>query len=257
MNPARACRERAARWAASEERVVAAVVYGSVAAGTEGQFSDLDLLVVARDGQRSQLWDARDAIAGAILGADLGWAQEVAWQRPYRYQAWDASFGSMVDLTFDEGRPLVWRGLAEGHEFLVDREGVADWLTAELRGWAPPEFEAGSFDAGTWPWLAYLDNHLRRGNYWMVRTGLYDTLNTRVVPLLGASTDSAEHRLDPDDVVSLHRAAPSSGDPSELRRALVATALLYEAGLDRWAARTGSARPVHPMARAVLERIQI
>src|SRR5438132_8303322 len=106
---ARLC-ERARQWAVEDERVAAAIVYGSVAQGQSNDLSDLDLLVVARPGQRDQLWLEREQLAERILGAGAIFQQEPSWQRPFRYQAWRSDLVE-IDLTYDESAAAVWAGL--------------------------------------------------------------------------------------------------------------------------------------------------
>src|SRR5215467_2307407 len=98
--PAEQMAARAQAWAESDPSVRAAVVFGSLAHGTAGAHSDLDLIVVAEPGQRDALWDRREQIGALLLGGPAAWSQEPAWQRPYRYQAWDTSLAE-VDLAFD------------------------------------------------------------------------------------------------------------------------------------------------------------
>ena len=252
--PAAECRTQALTWAADEPRLSAVLLYGSVVRGTDNAYSDLDLVIVARKGERPALWQERDALAEHILGGEVVWSQELPWQRPYRYQAWRIDL-RMVDLTFDQERAEPWYGLAEGFEALVDHDGVADRRRRELSAWRPPEFDAHSFDGGTWAWFSWLAGRLVSGEHWLVRAGIYDTLNSRVVPLLGASPYNVEQRLSPQDVQALTSAAPRSSDSKELLRSLQATVALYDNALDRWSERTSKERPHNPLAPAIRQRI--
>src|SRR5690606_37572070 len=102
--PAEELADRAAAWARSDERVLAAFGYGSLARGDASDWSDLDLLVVVKPGTRDAMWAEREEIAGRILAGDgVVFSQELAWQRPFRFQAWRKD-GLQVDLTFDEGQ---------------------------------------------------------------------------------------------------------------------------------------------------------
>jgi hypothetical protein len=47
------------------------------------------------------------------------------------------------------------------------------------------------------------------------------------LPLLGTAGHSAHHSLEAADIDRIHRAAPASAEPAELRRSLRATAELY------------------------------
>ncbi len=254
-NPARKAFDRARSWATADDRVSAAVVYGSVARGTEHAYSDLDLLVVARDGRRESLWNDRAAVAAELLGAPPGFTMEPFWQRPHRYQAWSGDGATMIDLTLDEKTTAPWGGVAGPLEVLVDRDGVAAGLQAAMDGWTAPEADATLLDPTTWPWLAYLDGHLRKGNTWIVRAGCYDTLGNRVVALLGAAPHDVHEALPSELQHALADAAPRSSELPELRRALAATVALYDLALDAWAERTGRPRPEHPLAPMVRARV--
>jgi predicted nucleotidyltransferase len=252
--PAERLAARAAGWARSEPAVRAAVVYGSVAHGTAGERSDLDLIIVAEPRQRDALWARRARISELILGRPAAWSQEPSWQRPFRYQSWDDELVEL-DLTLDEERVAPWAALLRGFAVLVDKAGVAGQLTSDLAGWARPEFDAPSLDGGTWMWLGYLHGRLAHGEAWMVRYGVLDTLNNRVLPLLGTAGHSAHRELAPGALDRVQRAAPASADPAELRRSLVATADLYDWALGQWAQRTGRPRPRHPLAPAIRRRL--
>lgn len=253
--PAEEMAARAAVWARADAAVRAAIVYGSVAQGTANEESDLDLIVVAEPGQRDGLWARRAQIAAVLLGRDPVRWQEPHWQRPYRYQSWDDNLAEL-DLTFDEEYAAPWAALVRGFRAIVDKAGVETRLSYDLANWQPPEFDAPAFDAGTWTWLNYLHGKLRHGETWFVRYGVMDTLNNRVVPLLGGAGHSAHRDMDAADVALLHEAAPSSPEPAELRRSLRATADLYCLALDRWSERTGRPRPRNPLAAVILDRLR-
>ena len=127
---------------------------------------------------------------------------------------------------------------------------------SDLATWEPPEFDAPAFDGGTWLWLNYLRGKLRHGGAWMVRYGVMDTLNNRVLPLLGTAGHSAHQSLDAADIDRVHRAAPTSAEPAELRRSLRATAELYAWALDRWSQRTGQPVPRSPLAPVIMDKLQ-
>jgi predicted nucleotidyltransferase len=253
--PAEEMAARAAAWAESDAAVRAAIVYGSLAQGTADDRSDLDLVVVAEPGQRETLWDRREQISDLILDRRAVWHQEPLWQRPYRYQSWDDQL-TELDLTLDDEHAAPWAGVARGFRVLVDKAQVAERLRSDLAGWKPAEFDAPAFDGGTWAWLNYLHGKLRHGESWMVRYGVMDTLNNRVLPLLGTAYHSAHRNLDAASVDRVHRAAPGSAEPAELRRSLLATAELYAWALDRWSERTGRPRPESPLALAVMNELR-
>jgi hypothetical protein len=108
-----------------------------------------------------------------------------------------------------------------------------------------PAFDAAGYDGGTWVWLDYLHGRLRHGETWMVRYGVMDNLNNRVVPLLGSAGHSVRAELSDGVIDQLNKAAPTSGDVDELRRSLLATAELYDWARGRWAQRTGQPNPQH------------
>lgn len=253
--PADELAARARTWGESDERVGALIVYGSVAQGRADVFSDLDLIVVARPGQREALWSERAGTGDRLLGEPSAWNQEPYWQRPFRYQAWRADLAG-VDLTFDEGRAQPWEALPLGFDALVDRDGIVAALEKHLAGWQPEEFDAVAADGGTWVWLNWLLGRLRHGELWFVRCEVMKVLRRQVVPLLGAADHAVHSVLDESDRSRLHAAAPNSGEPDELWRALRATAELYDDALIRWADRTGRLRPENPLRRAVLARLQ-
>jgi len=89
----------------------------------------------------------------------------------------------------------------------------------------------------------------------MVRCGVMDTLNNRVVPLLGSAGHSVCAELGDAVIDQLNKAAPVSGDVDELRRSLLATAELYDWALGRWAQRTGQPNPRSVLATAILARL--
>jgi predicted nucleotidyltransferase len=252
--PAQHMADRAAAWAESEPAVRAAIVYGSLAQGTADAESDLDLIIVTEPGQRDGLWERRAELGALLLGRAPAWSQEPAWQRPYRYQVYDDGLAEL-DLTLDEEHAAPWRALHRGFRALVDKGGVAERLRADLADWRPREFDAPALNGGTWGWLSYLHGKLRHGETWFVRYGVMDTLNNRVVPLLGSLGPSACHDLEPVDVGRLEQAAPVSSEPAELRRSLRATADLYALALGRWSERTGQPVPEHPLATAIRARL--
>ena len=252
--PAEEMAERAAWWARAEPAVRAAVVYGSVAQGTADGESDLDLVVVAGPGQRDALWDRREQISEQLHDAPVVRSQEPFWQRPFRYQTWQGDL-TELDLTFDEGHVAPWAALARGFRMLVDKGGVEAQLRSDLDGWRPPEVDAAASEPGTWLWLAYLRGKLRHGETWMVRYGVMDTLNNRVLPLLGTAGHSAARDLDAAALARLEEAAPVSCDPDELLRSLRATARVYAWALDVWAERTGRDRPRNALTPAIAARL--
>ncbi len=252
--PAERMAERAAAWAESDAAVCAMIVYGSLAQGTADDDSDLDVIIVAEPGQREALWGRREQISDLVHGHHAVWHQEPLWQRPYRYQSWDEELNEL-DLTLDEEHASPWSALTRGFLPVVDKAQVTARLRADLATWQPSEFDAAAFDGGTWTWLNYLRGKLRHREAWVVRYGVMDTLNSRVLPLLGTAGHSAHHGLDAADIDRIHRAAPASSEPAELRRSLRATAELYAWALDRWSQRTGQPAPRSPLAPAIMDKL--
>lgn len=257
MGRARACRQRLASWAANDRRVAAAIVYGSVAAGTDHQYSDLDVVLVAHDGDRESLWRDRAQVAREVLGDVVAWSHEVPWQRPYRYQAWGDGFDVMVDLTFDEGAPDLWRGVVEAYEIVTASAEIEETLRQQLAGWTAGSVDAPALDERAWPWLGYLDANLRKGNTWMVRAGLHDFLDAHVLPLLVDRPDAIEADLTEEQHQAVHDAAPASHRVLELRRSLRETTDLYVQSFEDWAERHGQSITVHPMAHPLQQRFRV
>jgi hypothetical protein len=253
--PAERMALRAAEWILAEPSVRAGVVYGSVARHEATDDSDLDLILVAEPGQREGLWERRRELAGRFHEREIVWVQEPLWQRQFRYQSFDDQL-SELDLTFDEGYAAAWPALQRGFVMLADKADVGARLTEDVAALAPLDFDAAGYDAGTWVWLDYLYGRLRRGETWMVRYGLMDTLNNRVVPLLGSAGHSVRTELGDGVIDQLNQAAPASGDVDELRRSLLATAELYDWALGRWAERTAQTNPRSVLAPAVLARLR-
>jgi predicted nucleotidyltransferase len=247
--------QRAAEWIRAEPGVRAGVVYGSVARQEATEESDLDLILVAEPGERERLWERRRELAGRLHERDVVWAQEPSWQRPYRYQTWDDQLNEL-DLTFDEEHASAWHALRRGFVMIVDKADVGSRLTADVAALALPAFDAAAYDGGTWVWLDYLHGRLRRGETWLVRYGVMDTLTNRVVPLLGSAGHSVRTELGDGVVDRLNSAAPASGDVAELRRSLLATAELYDWALGRWAKRTGQPKPRSVLAAPILARLR-
>jgi hypothetical protein len=219
------------------------------------RFSGSTSMVIAEPGQREALWERREQIAELLLGRQPAWSQEPRWQRPYRYQGYDEHLVE-VDLTFDEEFAAPWAALALGVDAIVDKADVAARLRSDLAGWQAPEFDAPLFDGGTWAWLNYLHGKLRHGEAWQARYGVMDTLNNRVLPLLGSARHCAHRDLAAADLARIHEAAPASSEPAELHRSLLATAELYRWALGRWSQRTGRPRPHSPLADHVLRMLR-
>jgi predicted nucleotidyltransferase len=252
--PAERMAQRAAEWIRVDPSVRAGVVYGSVARREAAEDSDLDLILVAEPGQRERLWERRRELAGRFHERDIVCVQEPLWQRQFRYQSWDDQV-SELDLTFDEGYAAAWPALRRGFVMLADKADVGARLAEDVAALAPPAFDAAGYDGGTWVWLDYLHGRLRRGETWMARYGVMDTLNNRIVPLLGSAGHSVRAELGDGVIDQLNKAAPVSGDVDELRRSLLATAELYDWALGRWARRTGQPNPRSALATAILARL--
>jgi predicted nucleotidyltransferase len=246
---------RAAEWIRAEPSVQAGIVYGSVARQEAGVDSDLDLILVSEPGQRQQLWERRRELSAAIHEREIVSVQEPLWQRDFRYQSWDDHLNEL-DLTLDEEYAAAWLALKRGFVMLVDKADVGVRLTEHLAALSPPVFDGASYDGGTWLWLNYLHGRLHHGENWIVRSGVMDTLNNRVVPLLGSAGHPACAELGPAVVDQLNEAAAPCGNPVELRRSLRATAELYDWALAQWAERTGAPNPRSPLAAAILTKLR-
>jgi predicted nucleotidyltransferase len=161
-------------------------------------------------------------------------------------------------LTLWDRREQISDLIHGGHDALWHQEPL--WQRAyRYQSWDQKlnELDLTAFDGGTWLWLNYLRGKLRHGEVWMVRYGVMDTLNNRVLPLLGTAGHAAHHGLDAADIDRVHRAAPSSAEPAELRRSLRATAELYAWALDRWSRRTGQPAPRNPLTSAITDKLHV
>ncbi len=254
--PAEAMSARAAALGQDDEAVLGAIVFGSVAAGTATAESDLDLLLIAQPGRRDELWDRREDIARQIHGdAKIVYAREPSWQHKWRHQSWTAGLLEL-DMTVDEGTAAADDALAGGYKILVDKGEVAAGLAANLSSYRRPVFDVAEYDGIVWTTLDYLHGRIRHGEYWAVRFGLAEILNSCIVPALGATGLQAHTELSGDLLELIHAAAPASGDPPELQRSLLATAELWELALTEWALRCDQPRPYCELAPLVLNKLR-
>ena len=252
--PALAVRDRAASWAKTDDRVLVALVHGSVASGAVTELSDVDLVVVTKPGLRDAVWSDRAALSEQLLGAPVVEAHDVPHQRPYRWQARAANLCGL-DLTLDDGTVDWWPGLAHEVTFLVDRSGAAaaraEWMTRERE----PEFDVLAADNETWALISWVAGCLLHGRTMLARLVLGDLVAARVAPVAGqplyAIDGSLRDRFEPT--------LPTSFDPLDITRALRAAADLYEELLAEWAVTTGCSVPVslfRPAVRTVLDRLE-
>lgn len=241
----------AAVWGHEDDRVLAVIVYGSIARGTSRATSDVDLLVVAREGRREDLWADRQHVAATILGDTVATATEPTWQRSYRYQAWRADLAVMLDLTVDEGQAYIWRGIVDGYRVLVDKADMTGTLAASIEAWRSPPLDAVALTARFWPWVDHLIGMVEKGQCWATRSGLHELIDACVLPLLEAEPDQFERVADPTMIRALEAAAPSSADPAELARSVRAVVALFDAA----SATSTHGVPDHPLERRVRERL--
>ncbi len=182
--PALAVRDRAASWAKTDDRVLVALVHGSVASGAVTELSDVDLVVVTKPGLRDAVWSDRAALSEQLLGAPVVEAHDVPHQRPYRWQARAANLCGL-DLTLDDGTVDWWPGLAHEVTFLVDRSGAvaarAEWMTRERE----PEFDVLAADNETWALISWVAGCLLHGRTMLARLVLGDLVAARVAPVAG------------------------------------------------------------------------
>jgi predicted nucleotidyltransferase len=246
--------ERARAWVTEDERVRAALVHGSVAKGELTPLSDLDLIIVTEPGQRDAIWAEREQLTRRLLGAVPAQTNEVAHQRPYRWQARTADL-DMLDLTVDEGAVDVWIGLAGPVDFLVDRAEVRVGFERAMAALSPPPaYDPTSECDGTWALFAWLTGLLLHRRTLYARIGLNDLITRRMVPLLDRSPYTIGTVDDPDDRALTDRldlAFPRSGEPAEMARALRASADWYADLLSDWSTRTGRPRPSSALESAV------
>jgi predicted nucleotidyltransferase len=233
--------ERARRWAKNEARVRALLLKGSLGRGSGDELSDVDLVIVAQEGERSNLWSDRRSIANA-LGRALGLFREVPWSNPNLVIAfYDGP--QKVDLFFEEAEPAPTWWLREGYAVLVDKDAVAaglerqlselvdrqtdgfDWLHEDLF-----EFDAHVWD---WTWAAFVKLQ-RSGETWYVYTELVGFLSTMVFAaynaLAGEVWRGARHlelRFPRDLLARMEAALPRQPERDELLRSLRALVALY------------------------------
>jgi hypothetical protein len=156
-------------------------------------------------------------------------------------------YGSLAQGTPDKQSDLDLIVVAEpgkGDELWQQREHISALLHGRQPAWSQEP-----------RWQRPYRCKLRHGESWLVRFGVMDTLNNRVLPLLGAASHSAHSQLDPADINRIQQAAPASPEPAALHRSLRAAATLYAWALDRWSERTGLPRPRHPLAPAIMDRL--
>lgn len=246
--PAFAVRDRAAAWAEADERVVVALVHGSVASGEVTELSDVDLVVATAPGMREAVWAERAELSQRLLGALVVEAHEVPHQRPYRWQARTASLCSL-DLTVDDGAIEWWLGLAHDVDFLVDRADAASERAAWLAARAPDEYDVMGADDETWALISWVAGCLLHERTMLARLVLGDLIARRVAPVTGqplyAISGGLQTRFEP--------AMPTSFDAIEVARALRAATNLYEELLVEWAAAKGTMVPQSAFRPAVLE----
>jgi hypothetical protein len=238
----------ATSWAEADQRVRALLLKGSLARGGGDERSDLDLVIVARSGRLGELWSERRTTAERI-GRWLGGFDEAPWQAPHTFIGfYDGPV--KVDFFYQEAEPQADPWLGDGFAALVDPDGLARALRAQLAA-GPPAPDLDDFDAHAWDWLWWMDVKLTRGGQeWLVHLELVKFVETMLLgghnalspePWRGAST--VEPRLPP-------------GALSELRRALGAAVESYVRLRQRLAAERSMplAHELARQVRAALER---
>ena len=238
----------------------ALLLKGSLARGEGDERSDLDLVVVTQTGRLGELWADRSAIAEG-LGRWLGGFDEVAWQAPHTFIGfYDGPV--KVDFFYQEGKPHRDPWLRDGFVALVDPEGLAGPLRAQLAA-EPDPVDLGAFDAHAWDWLWWMDLKLvRGGEELLVYIELVKFVETMLLtgnnalspePWRGASR--VGQRLPADAQAELHAALPAAPEPEELRRALGAAIGTYLQLRQRLASERGMPLS-HELARQVLAALR-
>lgn len=210
----------------------ALLLKGSLGRGQGDERSDLDLVVITQSGRLAEVWRDRRAIA-AQLGDWLGGFDEMPWQAPHTFIGfYDGPV--KADFFFQEGSPEPDPWLRDGFAVLVDPDGLAAALRADLAG-AGEAVDLDTFDAHAWDWLWWMDVKLGRGGEaWLVYVELVRFAETMLLgghnaltaePWRGAS--AVEARLPRDLRAELAGALPASPEPAELRRALAAASAAY------------------------------
>jgi predicted nucleotidyltransferase len=214
----------ASEWALADERVRALLLKGSLARGKGDERSDVDLVIVTRQGRLGELWADRRVVAER-LGRWLGGFDEVAWQAPHTFIGfYDGPI--KVDFFYQEAEPHADPWLRDGFVALVDPDGLADVLRAGLadeRG----SSDLSDFDAHAWDWLWWMDVKLTRGGQaWLVHIELVKFVETMLLtghntlsPEPWRAASEVEQRLPAELQAELSAALPGAPEPEELRRA--------------------------------------
>jgi aminoglycoside 6-adenylyltransferase len=162
-------------WAEQDENVRALVLTGSTARddGRKDEFSDLDVEVIARDGQPLLESDAWFEAFGEI------WAMLRFDERQYPTRLLIYEGGSKVDFTvgdrgrLDEQRETLDDLYERGYRVLLDKDGIAEGLPAPTGLFevaAPPTQAEFRFVVEEfWFEAMHMPKYLVRGDLWVVK----------------------------------------------------------------------------------------
>lgn len=240
----------------ADEHIQAVLIYGSHAAGTADEFSDLDVGLVTTDGGFDALTAGRDELARGLgeplFVEDFGDPGEVFVI---------LADGTTVELIINRESDVTFDG---PYRVLLDKAGVVD--RAALRPRAKREVDdaeqAGSLIRTFWHDVDHLTTALGRGNTWWAY-GQLDELRRMVVNLArleaGAQPD-AEAYWKVDETVPAHRLAALRATVAlpelrPMRAAAIALVDLYREIATAVAARDGIDYPA-ALDRVLTDRLR-
>jgi predicted nucleotidyltransferase len=233
--------ERFIAAAQADERIVAVLLYGSHAAGTADEFSDLDLGVVTADGRLDEVMGEREALIRAIgeplFLDDFG--------NPANVHAILAG-GQVVELIFSSASELEVEG---PYRVLLDKAGLEP--KAKVEEAAPSAEEVRRLVCAFWHDVEHVATALGRGHLLWAHGGLEQLRATclRLARLrAGADREDDEpywkvdEALDPP-IRAAVLATIVPPEPAQMRDAALALVRLYQSLAEPMASQHGFAYP--------------
>jgi predicted nucleotidyltransferase len=233
--------ERFVEKARGDDRIVAVLLYGSHAAGTADEFSDLDLGVVTADGRLDEAIGEREALIRAIgeplFLDDFG--------NPANVHAILAD-GQVVELIFSSASELEVEG---PHRVLLDKAGLEP--KPKVGEAAPSAGEVRRVVYTFWHDVEHVATALGRGQLLWAHGGLEQLRGTclRLARLrAGADREDGEpywkvdEALDPPVGAAL-LATIVPPEPAQMRDAALALVRLYQSLAEPMASQHGFAYP--------------
>jgi hypothetical protein len=184
-----------ARLAESENRIQALWLQGSLAAGGEDAFSDIDAYVAADDADFESLWAERESLLGQLGGA-LAWSDATVPGLKAVHAL--MANGARLDLFFERAEALG-ETKRPAVNLLLDKTGVS----AQLRiGWEAPIAQIART-------VVTIIRMTRQGAVWPLRVlgrGQWSTLakmelwliNEQLVQLMAVAQDPANFHKNPN-----------------------------------------------------------